>query len=113
MRNDIDYNKENLIERLKNRYKLKKNMDVCNVLRENSLCATVFYVEEKDIWQIALHKFYGFDVVLTSLEFYVDNNWNVVDENQHVMINFPSSLDEYMEKRIKKIKSFRISDKMR
>lgn len=93
-----------LITHLKKHFKLGKKGGICYELRQNELVATIQYVEDVDAWQIALHEFHGFDVVLTKFEVWVNKEWEEVKVECPMMWNFPASLDEYMEERMRKIK---------
>lgn len=99
-----------LITHLKKQFTLGKKGGICYELRQNELVATVQYVEDVDAWQIALHEFHGFDVVLTIFEVWVNEEWEEVSNEKvmPMMWNFPASLDEYMEERMRKIKPSRI-----
>lgn len=97
-----------LITHLKKHFTLREKDDICYELRQNELVATVQYVEDVDAWQIALHEFHGFDVVLTKFEVWVNKEWEEVKVDYPMMWNFPPSLDEYMEERMRKIKPSRI-----
>lgn len=99
-----------LITHLKKHFKLGKKGEICYELRQNELVATIQYVEDVDAWQIALHQIEGFDVIITRLEVWVNKEWEEVSNEKvmPMMWNFPSSLDEYMEERMRKIKPSRI-----
>ena len=67
--------KEEIINYLKDKKKLLLRHGMDWGCKKNGKHISVYYVDEEGLFQIGLHVIQG-DVVMSELEFWVDNEWN-------------------------------------
>lgn len=100
----ISKEQEFVIEWIKKNKRKTLNPSVkCGYNKGQDSYVTVEYVDEVGAYQIGLHKFEGFDVIITELEFYVNDKWEEVeiDRSEYPpMWHYPQSLDESMKMRM-------------